>query len=149
MHCRRARPDWRSPFCTVAYALDNRESCACRRPTHPAGRCRPSSTIAGADVRTLAVRAPTRVDFGGGWTDVPPYSTEQGGCVCAMAIGRYVTVELSESAAADPSRTGAESRIAAAALAKSGVSGVSLSLQSDVPVGAGLGGSSAAGVAAV
>jgi D-glycero-alpha-D-manno-heptose-7-phosphate kinase len=66
-----------------------------------------------------------------------------------MAIGRYVTVELSDSTTADPSRTGAESRIAAAALAKSGVSGVSLSLQSDVPVGAGLGGSSAAGVAAV
>ena len=27
-----------------------------------------------SDVRTLAARAPTRIDFGGGWTDVPPFS---------------------------------------------------------------------------
>ena len=105
--------------------------------------------IAGADVRTLAARAPTRIDFGGGWTDVPPYCNEQGGCVCALAIGRYATVELSESMPAEAGRIGADAGIASAALAKSGVTGVSLSLQSDFPVGAGLGGSSAAGVATV
>lgn len=43
----------------------------------------------------------------------------------------------------------AEGGLAAAALARSGVSGVALSLRSDFPIGAGLGGSSAAGVAAV
>ena len=32
------------------------------------------------------MRAPTRVDFGGGWTDVPPYSDVEGGVVCAGAI---------------------------------------------------------------
>ena len=100
-------------------------------------------------MRTLAARAPTRIDFGGGWTDVPPYSTEQGGCVCCIAIGRYATVELSDSDTSDGIRPTAESGIASAALARSGAAGVSLSLRSDFPVGAGLGGSSAAGVAAV
>ena len=100
-------------------------------------------------MRTLAARAPTRIDFGGGWTDVPPYSTEQGGCVCCVAIGRYATVELSDTGAPDGIRPAAESGIATAALARAQVEGVTLSLRSDFPVGAGLGGSSAAGVAAV
>ncbi|HEX6640034.1 MAG TPA: hypothetical protein VF215_02925 [Thermoanaerobaculia bacterium] len=100
-------------------------------------------------MRTLAARAPTRIDFGGGWTDVPPYSTEQGGCVCCLAIGRYATVELSDADAPDGARPAAESGIATAALARAHVDDVTLSLRSDFPVGAGLGGSSAAGVAAV
>ncbi len=100
-------------------------------------------------MRTLAARAPTRIDFGGGWTDVPPYSTEQGGCVCALAIGRYATVELSDTLPAEGLRDSADSRIAAAALARSPASRVALSVHNDFPVGAGLGGSSASGVAAV
>ena len=100
-------------------------------------------------MRVLAARAPTRVDFGGGWTDVPPYCTEQGGCVCAVAIGRYATVQLTDAPPAHPEHPSTESGIATSALAKAGVSGVSLTLHSDFPVGAGLGGSSAAGVAAV
>ena len=100
-------------------------------------------------MRVLAARAPTRVDFGGGWTDVPPYSIEQGGCVCTVAIGRYATVDLSDTPSLQVEHPGAESGIAASALAKAGVAGVSLTLHSDFPVGAGLGGSSAAGVAAV
>jgi len=69
--------------------------------------------------------------------------------VCAVAIGRYATVELTDATVADPSRSAAESRIASAALARSELSGVSLNLTNDFPIGAGLGGSSAAGVAAV
>jgi D-glycero-alpha-D-manno-heptose-7-phosphate kinase len=102
-------------------------------------------------VRTLIARAPTRIDFGGGWTDVPPYSHEQGGFVCSVAISRYATVELTDNRSgreAGGARTG-EGGLAAAALARAGIGGVSLSLQSDFPIGAGLGGSSAAGVAAV
>ena len=34
----------------------------------------------------LVARAPARLDFGGGWTDVPPYSEERGGCVCNVAV---------------------------------------------------------------
>ena len=39
-------------------------------------------------------RAPTRIDLGGGWTDVPPYAEEQGGYVCNVAIDRYATVTV-------------------------------------------------------
>jgi galactokinase/mevalonate kinase-like predicted kinase len=31
-------------------------------------------------------RAPARLDFGGGWTDTPPYSLENGGCVVNAAV---------------------------------------------------------------
>jgi galactokinase/mevalonate kinase-like predicted kinase len=31
-------------------------------------------------------RAPARLDLGGGWTDTPPYSLEQGGCVLNVAV---------------------------------------------------------------
>src|SRR3954470_20896272 len=42
----------------------------------------------------FAIRAPVRIDFGGGWTDVPPYDVEQGGFVCNVAIARYSTVRV-------------------------------------------------------
>ena len=45
----------------------------------------------------LIARAPTRLDFGGGWTDVPPYSDEEGGFVCNIALARYATVRLRAS----------------------------------------------------
>src|SRR5256885_9489252 len=45
-------------------------------------------------MKSLIARAPTRIDFGGGWTDVPPYTTEQGGCVCNLAITRHASVQL-------------------------------------------------------
>ncbi len=32
------------------------------------------------------VRAPARLDVGGGWTDTPPYSLEHGGCVVNAAV---------------------------------------------------------------
>ncbi len=34
-------------------------------------------------------RAPIRIDFAGGWTDVPPFSKEEGGAVINAAINRY------------------------------------------------------------
>ena len=90
----------------------------------------------------LVARAPTRLDFGGGWTDVPPYPEERGGFVCNVAIDRYATVTLAP--AGDPDATPA---LAAAAIRRAGVTGVSATIASDFPVGSGLGGSSAAGVA--
>ena len=98
-----------------------------------------SHTTSRPDVRTLAARAPTRIDFGGGWTDVPPYSTEQGGCVCCLAIARYATVRLSDLTEADTTRPISEAAIATAALNRAHIDGVTLTLQSDYPVGAGLG----------
>jgi D-glycero-alpha-D-manno-heptose-7-phosphate kinase len=96
----------------------------------------------------VTVRAPTRLDFGGGWTDVPPYSNEQGGRVCNVAITRYATVHLTTSGT-DVLRTGHafDSALATAAVRRSGLTACAVNIESDFPIGAGLGGSSAAGVA--
>lgn len=34
-------------------------------------------------------RSPMRISFGGGGTDIPPYSDEKGGCVVSAAINKY------------------------------------------------------------
>ena len=43
-----------------------------------------------------AVRAaaPVRLDFAGGWTDVPPFSAREGGAVVAAAVQLYAHAEL-------------------------------------------------------
>lgn len=106
----------------------------------------------------IITRAPTRIDFGGGWTDVPPYSDEMGGFVCNLAIARYatVTVEPPSSAARGHEHaqvaargTSADRSIAEAAARRFGMTDARIDVQSDFPLGAGLGGSSAAGVATV
>ena len=43
---------------------------------------------------TYRATAPVRLDFAGGWTDVPPFSARAGGVVVNAAIGLEVTVEL-------------------------------------------------------
>jgi D-glycero-alpha-D-manno-heptose-7-phosphate kinase len=101
-------------------------------------------------MNALIARAPTRLDFGGGWTDVPPYSDEEGGFVCNIALARYATVRV---CAADPGEASIDTRratdtaLAEAAVRRAGVRGVTVTVSSDFPLGAGLGGSSAAGVA--
>jgi D-glycero-alpha-D-manno-heptose-7-phosphate kinase len=101
-------------------------------------------------MRTVIARAPTRIDFGGGWTDVPPFTEEQGGRVCNVAIARYATVTLAAAPeTASDVRSAADSAITQAATRRLGVSGVRSTLRSDFPTGAGLGGSSAVGVAMV
>ncbi len=98
----------------------------------------------------IVARAPTRLDFGGGWTDVPPFPEERGGFVCNIAIDRYATVSLMPEL--DPRsttrrRAGLTPLLVSAALRRANVSNVHVELQNDFPVGAGLGGSSAACVA--
>ncbi len=39
-------------------------------------------------------KAPFRVSFGGGGTDMPPYCTEHGGCVISTTIDRHVYVSI-------------------------------------------------------
>jgi D-glycero-alpha-D-manno-heptose-7-phosphate kinase len=104
-----------------------------------------------APAATIVARAPTRLDFGGGWTDVPPYCEEQGGFVCNLAIARYAQVTLARDPGAPDSDTisGGEHALARAALRRAGLAAHAARLTSDYPVGAGLGGSSAAGVALV
>ncbi len=94
----------------------------------------------------LRATAPTRLDFGGGWTDVPPYPQDRGGFVCNLAIERRAVVTLSERAVPH----GAEPLpLVRASLAHAALDQLHGTIHSDFPVGAGLGGSSAAGVALV
>lgn len=46
----------------------------------------------------LRARAPVRVDFAGGWTDVPPFSAEAGGVVVNATLTRYAYATLTPSA---------------------------------------------------
>lgn len=104
--------------------------------------------------RTLVARAPARLDFAGGWTDVPPYPEQLGGTVCNVAITRYATATLHLHAGATPPddetvTRPADQRLIDAALRSATLDPRTshLSLHSNFPVSAGLGGSSAAGVA--
>ena len=104
--------------------------------------------------RVVEARAPTRIDFGGGWTDVPPYPEEHGGVVCAIAIARYASASLVATPATESEalqrvepRNGESAPLLAAAMRRAAVDDVHATLASDFPTGAGLGGSSAAGVA--
>lgn len=107
--------------------------------THPPSE-EPSSREP-ALTRRIISRAPTRIDLGGGWTDVPPYCDREGGFVCNVAINRYATATLTEG----PGDSSAIPLVRAA-LKRTGVQ-CNVSLSSDFPVGAGLGGSSAASAA--
>jgi D-glycero-alpha-D-manno-heptose-7-phosphate kinase len=86
-------------------------------------------------------RAPTRIDLGGGWTDVPPYCEREGGFVCNVAIDRYASVTLTDDGALSD-----RAPLVLAALKRAGVH-ASVGLRNDFPVGSGLGGSSAASAA--
>lgn len=99
----------------------------------------------------IVTRAPTRIDFGGGWTDVPPYSEEMGGFVCNVAIARYATVRVQRGGGGvrPPTEFADDRSIADAAAKRFRMSDAWVTVQSDFPLGAGLGGSSAVGVAAV
>ena len=102
--------------------------------------------------RALVARAPTRLDFGGGWTDVAPYCDEEGGAVCNVAITRYATATVSVGlhgvdAHEESHDDSHDDSLTRAALMRGGIAGATATVQSDFPVGSGLGGSSAAGVA--
>ncbi len=96
-------------------------------------------------------RARTRSDFGGGWTAVPPFSEREGGFVCNLAITRYATVLVAPAAQSDGATLSADRArdrpLVEAAVRRAGVTGADVALYNDFPIGAGLGGSSAAGVA--
>lgn len=44
--------------------------------------------------QVIRSRAPIRIDFAGGWTDVPPFSQREGGAVVNATINRYTYVTL-------------------------------------------------------
>jgi len=110
--------------------------------------------------------APVRVDFAGGWTDVPPFSTLEGGVVVSAAIGlcahaevrpggrglRLVaedlgaTLDLPDEVALDPS---GPLSLLQAGLRLLPVGSCALTTRSDAPAGSGLGSSGALDVALV
>lgn len=94
--------------------------------------------------RVISASAPARVDLAGGWTDVAPYTTEVGGAVCNVAIElrAVATIRAGTADGLPPSEA-----LLRAAWDRAEQPPVSLSLTSAVPIGSGLGGSSAAGVA--
>lgn len=96
--------------------------------------------------REVVTRAPTRIDLGGGWTDVPPYCDREGGFVCNVAITRYATARVTNDANQPPAMAG-NGKLITAALRRAHLENIRVSLANDFPVGAGLGGSSAASAA--
>jgi D-glycero-alpha-D-manno-heptose-7-phosphate kinase len=96
--------------------------------------------------REVVTRAPTRIDLGGGWTDVPPYCDREGGFVCNIAINRYATARVTGDGRLRPSVSD-NGKLVAAALRRAHLEDVRVTLENDFPVGAGLGGSSAASAA--
>ncbi len=114
---------------------------------------------------TIVTRAPTRIDFAGGWTDVPEFANREGGIVVNAAITLYAHVELMfggnkiKLAAEDlDERETVQSSdrltydgpllLHKAALNMLPVTGgIELISRSDAPLGSGLGGSGALDVA--
>ncbi len=99
-------------------------------------------------LREVVARAPTRIDLGGGWTDVPPYSNREGGFVCNVAITRYAQARVFAVVEGKPLEHETEPLIRAA-LKRSKATNVGVALHNDFPVAAGLGGSSAASAAII
>jgi D-glycero-alpha-D-manno-heptose-7-phosphate kinase len=111
--------------------------------------------------------APMRLDFAGGWTDVPPFSAREGGVVVNGAIElrahvelrvggtllRFVSEELGETLECANSgglTPGGKLPLLKAALRMFPVlGGFTLTTRSDAPPGSGLGSSGALGVALV
>jgi len=83
-------------------------------------------------------RAPVRIDFAGGWTDVPIFAAGAGGLVVNAAIKHYVSgrMEIHDS----------EETVSVSAPSNQNPEGLSVSYQSDLPSGSGLGTSSALNV---
>lgn len=117
--------------------------------------------------RRARARAPVRVDFAGGWSDVPAFADAEGGVVTNAAIDRYVHVDaiqggggirlvaedLAERVAVrHPAELAYDGRLD---LHKAAVNmlpvtgGLEVLTRSDVPAGSGLGASGALDVALV
>lgn len=109
-------------------------------------------------------RSPVRISFGGGGTDVPPYSDEFGGCVVAASISKYSyatletrsdneihieSADLLQSAkfsSVDEMKYDNKLDLLKAVVKRMNVTGmgVNVFMRSDIPFASGLGGSGAA-----
>lgn len=118
-------------------------------------------------MRPARAAAPVRLDFAGGWTDVPPFSAREGGAVVSAAIALYAEAEVRpggagirleaedlgqavELAGPDDLAGGASLALHRAALRLFPPDGpLTLVTRSGAPIGAGLGSSGAVDVALV
>jgi D-glycero-alpha-D-manno-heptose-7-phosphate kinase len=115
----------------------------------------------------MRYEAPVRIDLAGGWTDVPPYSTQRGGAVVNVALALHVGVECRprdegirivskdlgisvEAESPDALVYDGTLDLLKAAVRRSGLQGGwEVTTQSSAPAGGGLGSSGALGVALV
>ncbi len=118
-----------------------------------------------ASPSTIRVEAPVRLDFAGGWTDVPPFVYREGGLVINAAIDRHVRVEVTRrpsgiflhaedldetlevAAVSDLAPTGVLALLQAAVMRFVPEGGVELRTRTDGPLCSGLGTSGALGTA--
>lgn len=91
----------------------------------------------------ITSRAPVRLDFAGGWTDVGIFAQGAGGVVVNAAINHYVTGTLEARSADEPL---AMSLPSPPGTVEPGGEGLRVAYQSDLPSGSGLGTSSALNV---
>ncbi len=95
--------------------------------------------------KQIIASAPTRIDFVGGWTDVQPFCNDDAGLVINAAFGVRARVVVRETANAVEHAD----KFVEAACKRFGLENVQVELRSDAPIGSGLGGSGAVGVALV
>ena len=116
--------------------------------------------------QVISASAPVRLDFAGGWTDVPPFSATEGGAVVAAAIGlrtharvvcsgeelRLVSEDLDDELTLTGNATPVPDGrldLLKAALRLHPVGPCTLTTRSEVPPGSGLGSSGSLDVALV
>jgi D-glycero-alpha-D-manno-heptose-7-phosphate kinase len=118
-------------------------------------------------IRPAQAEAPVRVDFAGGWTDVPPFSAREGGVVVSAAVRLYARALVEPSSGgyrlraedlgaslelpgdALPRPDGPLALLKAALRVMGPAVPLSLTTRCEAPVGSGLGGSGALDVAMV
>jgi D-glycero-alpha-D-manno-heptose-7-phosphate kinase len=119
-----------------------------------------------SSLSAVAAAAPVRLDFAGGWTDVPPFSSREGGVVVTAAVQLFAHAEVrpggksyrlisqdlrDELEVSDVGSLAHDGRLdlLKAALRTIPVGFCSLTTRSDAPAGSGLGSSGALDVALV
>src|SRR4051812_3137336 len=115
---------------------------------------------------TFTAAAPVRLDLAGGWTDVPPFSAQEGGLVVTAAVQLYARAEVrmggrgfrlvsedlhDELQVSDSTGLVRDGRLdlLKAGLRMLPVGGCTLTSRSEAPAGSGLGSSGALDVALV
>lgn len=102
----------------------------------------------------IIARAPLRVSFGGGGSDLPAFYRKYGGCVLSTSIDKYAFIQIHPNFDEDriklkysqsedvPKASDIQHRIFRAVLERFPLDGVELTSMADIPAGTGMGSSS-------